>query len=171
MGDTEHKGTPTALGSMARVVEIPWTCKRTGDCCRETKEMLVTVQERDLLEKHALHARRPLVFRRAENALGRSDDRFRIMELHPCPFLSDQGLCLVHEIRPYNCRRFMCGRVDVARESYEIDQFGSCLNLADRMETSQRFAHFYNTAERKHQKDWAVKMGWKRDPSKVEVKL
>lgn len=133
--------------------------------------MIVTVEERDLLEANYLHARRPLVFRRLEDKFGVSNDRFRIMELHPCPFLSDQNLCLVHEIRPYNCRRFMCGRVNVARESYEVDTFGSCLNLADRMETSQRFAHFYNTAERKHQKEWAAKMGWKRDPNKVEVKL
>jgi len=88
------------------------------------------------------------------------DDRFRVMTLHPCPFLSDQNLCLVHDIRPYNCRRFMCGRVNVQRESYETDQQGSCLNLADRMETSLRFAEFYNAAERRAQKEWAKSHGW-----------
>jgi Fe-S-cluster containining protein len=34
----------------------------------------------------------------------------------PCPFYEAQetgGVCRIYESRPYNCRRFMCGRDDL----------------------------------------------------------
>jgi Fe-S-cluster containining protein len=85
------------------------------------------------------------------------------MAMAPCPFLSNQGRCLVHEYRPYNCRRFMCGRVNVQAESYETGDTGGCLNFADRMETSRRFAEFFWSAERRIQKTWALNHGWKQE--------
>lgn len=117
----------------------------------------MTMAERKLLEANVLAAKRPLVW------ADRDINSMQSLHALPCPFLSDDNRCMVHAIRPYNCRRFMCGRVDVSRESYEISPTGGCLNMADRLETSQRFMEFYRTHERAAAKDWALLHGWKRD--------
>jgi Fe-S-cluster containining protein len=34
---------------------------------------------------------------------------------HPCPLLGGDNRCTVYEVRPFSCRRWMCGRDDRAQ--------------------------------------------------------
>jgi Fe-S-cluster containining protein len=160
-----------AVGRLSRPVEVPWTCRQTGDCCRVMAKMLVTKEERAVLDLHQAAARRPLIWSRPDD--GKLDAMgFRILEMGPCPFLSEEGKCMVHPVRPYNCRRFMCGRVDTDTESLELGGPAGCYNLSDRLSTSVRFMEFYNAGERRAYKDWGQYNGWKRNPTPpIEVKL
>lgn len=153
----EHRGTITKTGLMARVVEVPWTCRQTGDCCRMVPEVVMTKQEQALLDARYQVATRPLVWH------DHPTDGFVRLEAKPCPFLAG-NICLVHEIRPYNCRRFMCGRVDVQQESLEMNPEGQCYNSGDRIRTSLRFFEYSKAHERRAQKEWAVDHGWKKPP-------
>lgn len=144
---------------MARPIVVPWSCARTGDCCRVPGQILVSNVERGVLESLSDRASKPLIFTTSKT------DGFVHLDLGPCPFLGDDNLCQVYESRPYNCRRMMCGRVDVAKESYEQGGPMGCHNLSDRVETSLRFQEFYEANERRHAKDWAVDHGWGRRQS------
>lgn len=115
----------------------------------------MTLQERELLEARYLSATRPLEF------TPHPDPKFTYLVARPCPFVSDQGQCLVYDIRPYNCRRWMCGRVDPAQESLEIGGPMGCWNLSDRVDTSLRFQEHVATNER-HHAAWAKRHGWSR---------
>lgn len=94
------------------------------------------------------------------------DGAFVVLKAAPCPFLRfDSGLasCSVHAIRPYNCRRFMCGRTSVT-EGYEADPdlYLGCRNLHDRLDQSLEFREHYRAAQRRHQREWAEPHGWHR---------
>lgn len=147
------------MGQMARPVVVPWTCKRTGDCCRVPGQITVSNAERDLLQTHADRASRPLIWTHGKV------DGFVQLDVGPCPFLGADAQCQVYEDRPYNCRRMMCGRVDPAKESYEQGGPMGCHNLSDRVETSLRFQEFYEANERRHAKSWATSHGWTRKQS------
>lgn len=127
--------------------------------------VVMTQKERALLDAKHLMARRPLVWQRFES----DPDRFVQLEARPCPFLSDQNTCLVYDSRPYNCRRFMCGRVDPVQESFEQDPAtGQCLNFVDRIGTSLRFREHYASVQRRHGREWAEGHGWRDKPKPGE---
>lgn len=162
--EAEHRGTRDKNGLMARPVLVPWTCHRSGDCCRTVSVVTMTKAERDILEGRRAFARRALDYRPHE------DERFVNLVADPCPFLGEQNQCLVYDVRPYNCRRFMCGRVDVEKESYEmVEGSMGCLNFMDRITTSRRFLEHFKAHERQH-KDWARDHGWTSHPLKVVLK-
>jgi Fe-S-cluster containining protein len=75
----------------------------------------------------------------------------------PCPFLSATNDCAIYDIRPYNCRRFMCLRAK--DEPFEHGPDG-CLNLTDRLAQSRDARMQYRDNQRRAQR-WAVDMGWK----------
>lgn len=169
----DPRGTRDGAGHLARPIQIPWTCHQTGDCCRAVTHVTVTKEERAILEAHQAAAVRPLSFVLHPEEEARikalkeggeipldKDIRFYQMEAKPCPFLSSQGLCTVHASRPYNCRRFMCGRVDVTQESFEDGGPMGCHNLSDRINTSLRFQEYFASHMRRAQKDWALSHGW-----------
>lgn len=103
-----------------------------------------------------MSAMRPLVW--AEKDINEGQE----LLCKPCPFISDQNLCLVYDVRPFNCRRFMCGRVDIEKESFEGTGPMGCENLSDRLATSRRFMEFFKSRERALVKDWAIPHGWNR---------
>lgn len=82
----------------------------------------------------------------------------------PCPLLdfdeTGRSVCTVHDVRPYNCRRFFCGRPDPAREPFEPtpDGFG-CENVAARVRESRPFRRALALVQRKAQR-WALAHGW-----------
>lgn len=151
----EDRGTRDQIGQMARPVEVPWACKKTGDCCRHPKQLVVSRNEQTLMEQHAGLARRLLIWERHD------DPKFAILSTGPCPFLADNNECLIYASRPFNCRRFMCGRVDVEAESFEMGGPLGSYNLSDRIETSRRFMEFYQSREH-HAQKWAKEHGWGR---------
>lgn len=97
---------------------------------------------------------------RASGVMVLPEVRFYLLERGPCPFLADKS-CLIYHDRPFNCRRFMCGRVDPRQESFEEGGPMGCFNLQDRIETSARFEEFAAANQRRAQK-WALDHGWKR---------
>lgn len=82
----------------------------------------------------------------------------------PCPLLSEDGLCSVYEVRPYNCRRFGCYRPDPKTEAFEPEPVPPffCKNLSDRIQQSYRVEAQYRTTQRHAQREWAETHGWSR---------
>jgi Fe-S-cluster containining protein len=82
----------------------PWTCQRSGDCCREPDVVVMTPAERAEIERAA-----------PDVALSftATPDGFVALKARPCPLLAGND-CSVYAVRPYNCRRYACGRDDVA---------------------------------------------------------
>lgn len=136
-----------------RPVEIPWTCRREGDCCTRPNGVVVTAQERDVLM-----AARPEV---AAEFITQADG-FVFLRARPCPYFrrdaKQKGLCTVYAVRPYNCRRFMCARVP--GEAWQENEHGACLNLEDRLNQSRPFRRFYAVVQRRAQ-TWARAHGWR----------
>lgn len=145
-------------------VDDAWTCHRTGDCCRQTQAITVSSQEADLLQGWADQH-----FTIGE--LGRlrwAPDRpgFVRLKAGPCPFLSEKGQCRVYEVRPYNCRRFACLRVDPKTEALHLipnspyfkDQTG-CFNTRERVLGSRAARRLYERIQR-HAQRWARAHGW-----------
>lgn len=84
-----------------------WQCQKTGDCCREVDEVVMTPAERMEIERAAPSG---VVLSFAPHA----DDRFVRLTAKPCPLLVD-NLCSVHAVRPFNCRRWGCFRDDYSQ--------------------------------------------------------
>lgn len=93
-----------------------WTCQRSGDCCEQPAEVVMTHAERAEIERAATTG---VVLRFARHA----DARFVRLLAHPCPLLArderGRAVCTVYAVRPYACRRFACGRCDVTTERFE----------------------------------------------------
>jgi len=128
-----------------------WACQRSGDCCRDVKIVTMT------------HAERRVVAAAADR-LGlrlhwRAGDRpsFTNLVARPCPFFSeDEKACRIHSERPYNCRRFMCGRSDLS-ESYR--QGGIVSGVPMRVLKSAELHADYAALQRESQA-WAEAHGW-----------
>lgn len=137
-----------------RLVVIPWTCHQTGDCCR-IPQLVMTVEEARLLQDACSDPKSlswlPVQYQPKFVALVCGGQ---------CPFLVDNR-CSVYDIRPYNCRRFMCLRPDPASEPLESDGRG-CANLSDRVQDSREALRFYNLNQRKAQR-WGRQHGWSDD--------
>lgn len=150
-------------------VEDNWSCKRSGDCCRLPAEVLMTEQERDVLQAWAdknLTLKELGRIKFAVNPLGKGF----LLQAGPCPFLKwvdAKPECQVRDIRPYNCRRFHCMRPDPQREPMRFgrlrpgEEFGEigCLNLRIRLLQSRVARRLYDKLQRKAQK-WGYRMGW-----------
>ena len=137
--------------------DFQWTCRRSGDCCLEVRVISLTPAERDVLAQA-----RPDV---ALDVVPQKDTRFLTWSVPKgCPFLS-RGLdglatCTVHEIRPYNCRRFLCLRDE--GEPYRSGGPMGCKNLSERIDRNVHAMEFYRTHQRYAQRDWADSHGWSR---------
>jgi Fe-S-cluster containining protein len=142
-----------------RLIEVPWTCRQTGDCCKAVPVVTMTREEQALLVKVCQD--RNLVVTWLPFEGHDPEKRFVSLKAQPCPFLSPDNLCSVHDVRPYNCRRFICGRVDVHSEPFEQGGPLGCWNASDRIEQSPRFFEHFQTTMRKAMA-WALAHGWRR---------
>lgn len=129
-----------------RPVDAHWTCCRSGDCCTQIAEVVMTKEEAAVLvhqapKEIAMHFR-PV------------DDRFVALKAGPCPLYAFES-CLVYSVRPYNCRRFVCLRPDVHAEPFDP----SGANLTDRVKTSRVARRMAEKVQRKAQR-WANAHGW-----------
>lgn len=95
------------------------------------------------------------------------DARLVWLTAGPCPLLGTDltgaPTCTVYAVRPYVCRRFMCGRPDVTTEPFEPGGPLGCHNLTDRLEQSLTFHEHYRTRQRHAQREWADTHGWSRE--------
>lgn len=74
------------------------------------------------------------------------------LRAQPCPFYSDAGGCAVYDVRPYNCRRFQCGRWEPSRQPFAIDPMPVI-----RADNDLRWS--YSKNQRQHAA-WALAHGW-----------
>jgi Fe-S-cluster containining protein len=129
-----------------RPVDPEWKCHRSGDCCTQPAEVVMTKQEAAVLVHHApptvAMSFRPV------------DDKFVALKAQPCPLYAFQS-CLVYDHRPYNCRRFACLRPDPKAEPFETN--GG--NLFVRVRES-RVARRMAERIQRHAQRWGAKYGW-----------
>ena len=154
---------------MKRPIELPWSCDRSGDCCRQVSQIVMTPHEAVELARA-----RPDVELHFYQHL---DKRFVYLQGQPCPLLgsSDSGLavCTVWAVRPYNCRRFGCFRPDPSTEPYEPEAVDydnarlGCANLSDRLH-DRGVRRQYAKMQRKAQR-WALKHGWSQETAPTAV--
>ena len=151
------------MGASNRPVVLPWSCNRSGDCCRQVSQILFTKEEAEL----ARGARPDLSLTFHEHL----DKRFVYLEGKPCPLLAGrpgEAVCTVWNVRPYNCRRFGCFRPDVVAEPFELERVDlprlrlGCANLSDRLLASRGVRRAYALMQRKSQR-WALAHGWTQD--------
>lgn len=113
-----------------RPVVANWQCQRSGECCEAVARIVMTTSEQDEL----LAACPSIVGRWEPHPIA------GYVQLcgEPCPYFvrdgTGLGVCRVHAVRPFNCRRFGCFRPDVRVEALDLDAgpFG-CANLRDRL--------------------------------------
>jgi Fe-S-cluster containining protein len=125
-----------------------WQCHKSGDCCRSIRAIRMTHQEAaKILERTA-----------GKELQWRAASPYGFVELvaQPCPLLAGNS-CSVYEVRPFNCRRFMCFRDE--GEAFDSSGPLGCKNLSDRVEQDRPTRRAYLLNERKAQK-WALRHGW-----------
>ena len=87
----------------------------------------------------------------------RAGDRPRFTNLvaRPCPFYEASVGCRVYDERPYNCRRFMCGRDDLT-ERFDA---GAVEGIPMRVLRSAELRSDY-AANQADARGWAEAHGW-----------
>ena len=82
-----------------------------------------------------------------------SRDGWTLLAAHPCPFYDTaQKACAVYEDRPYNCRRFQCGRWNVQAEPFTMRPLAL-------IKSDNDLRWSYDANQREHQ-PWALAHGW-----------
>lgn len=154
-----------------REVVEDWHCQRSGDCCRTVPEVVLTREEYDVLEKNLT------VGQLYKLRIHEVDNKFIAWQAAPCPLLGKDNkgrdTCTIHEIRPYNCRRFGCLRPDPKVEPFESAplspflKYGNvgCVNLRERLLQSRVARRAYELIQRKAQR-WAMNHGWSENASR-----
>ncbi len=125
-----------------------WRCQRDGACCLQPATVTMSIDECRLIIQ-----RRPddrLLWRR------RADGMMELLA-KPCPLAevdkaSGHVHCTVYDIRPYNCRRFQCGRHDPKVEPFAVNPLP--LISKDRI-----LRRSYAINQRKAQR-WGREHGW-----------
>lgn len=126
-----------------------WVCRMEGDCCKAVQAVTVTGPE-----LKALYEARPDVHLHITE-IGLPDGRTHYQfAAGPCPFLAADGKCSVYEVRPYNCRRWMCGRMSHDEPLTDLAPVPMKV-LLDRDLRRQ-----YDLNQRRARAQWAHKMGW-----------
>ena len=124
----------------------PWACHRCAECCRTLAGIVLTPDELRLLA-----AARPEVSVRAEPYHGAAG--FLYLHARPCPYLRSTGYCDVYAIRPYNCRRYLCGRADPEHEPLTND------SVPEVVLKTRALRRQYVKGQR-HAQKWAKAHGW-----------
>ena len=78
---------------------------------------------------------------------------FLYLNARPCPFLRGRSMCDIYEIRPYNCRRYLCGRTDPLSDPFDSAPVPAAIVK------SRPMRRLYLINQRKAQR-WALTHGW-----------
>lgn len=124
---------------------------RSGDCCTQPDEVVMTTQERAVLEAVVPEG----------TALKWSttpDSRFVSLKAGPCPLLARDArgstFCTVYAARPYACRRWGCFRDDC---SQPVDLSPVPLHVLKDRNLRRQYARMQARAM-----PWALAHGWDR---------
>lgn len=121
-----------------------WQCQRSGECCQRPDAVVMTQQEWAIISETPQAKERTLTIDVSGN--------FVALRAGSCPFY-DNG-CTIYSVRPTNCRRFCCFRMDVKTEHFED---GAAVPAV--VFKSRDFRRQYQLNERKAMK-WGVRHGW-----------
>lgn len=157
---------PPELRIVQRPVDPHWHCHRTGDCCRSVEAVTMTHQE-----AAAVQAKADATFTLGE--LQRlqwephQNPQFVNLVAKPCPLLRGTNECSVHDVRPFNCRRFGCLRPDPQIEPLHMAplspfvRYGTvgCSNLRERLMQSKMARRVYAKLQQRGFR-WAYAHGW-----------
>lgn len=127
-------------------IDPQWRCQRSGDCCTQPAEVVMTQEEASVLVLHA-----PPEIKMEFRPAG---ENFVAMKAGPCPLFVFKT-CLVYEHRPYNCRRFGCMRPDPKTEPFEKDG-GNLLKRVNTSKAARKLAIWMQ----KRAQAWARTHGW-----------
>lgn len=123
-----------------------WQCARDGACCTIPVAVVMTKPEWARLD--AIAAERGI-----EVTVDINEDGWVALKARPCPFYDAAGKgCTVYESRPFNCRRFQCGRWDTTKQTFTVDPMPII-----KADNDLRWSYGKNQA--KHA-DWARANGW-----------
>lgn len=131
-----------------------WTCHRSGDCCTQPKSVAMTFAERRELEAVATKLELILQWRAGDRPL------FTELVARPCPFFlagETGGTCQAYDVRPYNCRRFMCGRDETLAGPFDAH---AVEGIPMRVLTSDTLRSDY-AANQVSARPWADAHGWR----------
>lgn len=150
-----------------RPVDPAWVCQRSGDCCRKVDVVTMTQAEAALLQQWADQHWTLKQLGTLKWDPHPDNPRFVQLQAGPCPFLAGKAECTVHDIRPYNCRRFGCLRPDPASEPLKMAPLSpvllygtiGCSNLRERLMQSRVARRIYALLQRKGMR-WALQHGW-----------
>ncbi len=127
-----------------------WRCQGSGDCCRGVKRVSMTFAERRELEAQAAKATRRLQWRYNERP------NMTDLVAAPCPFLDAENRCAVHDVRPYNCRRWGCLRSDVKAQPFVDEDTAAILRrMPEALPVLQRM--------QSEGQAWALAHNWRKD--------
>lgn len=156
-------------------VDADWHCQRSGDCCTLPDYVVMTVEEQAVINDFAEHNLPISRLNRINFDPWRPG--FVALIAHPCPlheFIDGRSTCLVHPVRPYNCRRFACLRPDPHTEPLQLTplspvlRYGlvGCANTRKRLIQSRAARRLFDTIQRRA-KRWAITHGWKENADDV----
>ena len=123
-----------------------WQCLRSGECCQQVESIAMTWAERRELE--AVRGTRRLEWRAGNRP------SLTLLVARPCPFYSKKDGCTVYDVRPYNCRRWMCGRTSTEQIAEATAQ------IPVRVLRSPELVADYRRLQ-DDSREWAVAHGWR----------
>lgn len=161
--------TPIPVKLVARPVDPKWHCHRTGDCCRSVDLVTMTHQEAAAVQAVA-DAQFTIGELQRIQWQPNQNPQFIDLVAGPCPFLRGTNVCSVHEVRPFNCRRFGCMRPNPKTEPLQMAplspvlQYGTigCSNLRERLVQSKAARRRYAKLQQAGMR-WAYTHGWRGD--------
>lgn len=124
-----------------------WHCRRCGECCTRVSLVTMTVEEAEVLVEQD----------RMIHLEPGPEPGFVRMRARPCPFYRPSVGCLVYQERPYNCRRYLCGRTSSAEPFEDMPIPWTVLESRD---LRRQYAREQRRAQR-----WADGHGWRRSVS------
>jgi Fe-S-cluster containining protein len=137
---------------------VKWHCSNCGDCCRKPVKLYLHRQELDALEEQTTFDHGQEIMPQLEAIEAPGHPGFVLLTVGPCPFTGtdSQGksVCHAYRQRPYNCRRYMCGRFDCTEPWDDHDPPLIVLNtpvLRQQYKRQQRLSV-----------PWALRHGWVR---------
>lgn len=132
-------------------IDPQWRCQRSGECCEQIPQIVMTQEEATVLRLHAP----PEIALTFTPHSERAGVTFVSLKAGPCPLFAFTR-CHVYEVRPYNCRRFGCMRPDTAAEPF----LPSGENMSARVAVSKAARKLAKYMQRRAQ-PWADAHGWK----------
>ena len=130
---------------------MTWKCFECGACCQS---LVLSPKEWKNIKRVVGKKKRHEFEARVRKGFAGTD---RLYWPDWCLFM-DGGKCSIYNVRPSNCRNFMCGRKSII-EVVRIKN-NRCLNHDERMKRDPEYAQFYEANRERVYNEWSINNGW-----------